>query len=153
MSVLGDKKRPQGIFDAELEFKDAGLVASSAAAQVDSADKIVTIGTGYFRGKIIIDVSALEIASNDEIYDIVVQLSSDSDFGIAENIRDAVQLNLSASEVKRTDCDTDDSTGIYKLLFDNEYDGTFYEYARLYTIVGGTIATGINYSAWAVPVE
>jgi len=153
MSVLGDKKRPQGIFDADLEFKDAALVAASAAAQVDSADMVVDIGTGLFRGKMIIDVSALEIASNDEIYDIVVQLSSDSDFGTAANIRDAAQLNLSASEVKRTDCDKDDSTGIYKLRFDNEYDGTFYQYARLYTVVTGSIATGINYSAFCVPVE
>ena len=153
MSVLGDKKRPQGTFDADLEFKDAGLVASSAAAQVDSSDKIVDLGTGLFRGKMIIDVSALEIASNDELYDIVVQLSSDSDFGTAANIREAAQLNLSASEVKRTDCDADDSTGVYKLYFDNEHDGTYYRYARLYTVVGGTVATGINYSAFCVPIE
>lgn len=153
MSVLGDKKRPQGTFDADLEFKDAGLVASSAAAQVDSENKIVDLGTGLFRGKMIIDVSALEIASNDELYDIVVQLSSDSDFGTATNIVEAAQLNLSAAEVKRTDCNQDDSTGIYKLYFDNEFDGTYYRYARLYTVVGGTIATGINYSAYCVPIQ
>ena len=153
MSVLGDKKRPQGTFDADLEFKDAGLVASSAAAQVDSENQIVDLGTGLFRGKMIIDVSALEIADNDELYDIVVQLSSDSDFGTDTNIVEAAQLNLSAAEVKRTDCNQDDSTGRYKLYFDNEHNETFYRYARLYTVVGGTIATGINYSAYAVPVE
>jgi hypothetical protein len=153
MSVLGDKKRPQGTFDADLQFKDAGLVASSAAAQVDSSNKIVDLGTGLFRGKMIIDVSALEIASNDELYDIVVQLSSDSDFGTDTNIRDAATLNLSAAEVKRTDCNADDSTGRYKLYFDNEYDGTFYRYARVYTYVSGTVASGINYSAYCVPIQ
>lgn len=151
-NVLGDKKKPQGTFDADLEFKDAGLVGSSARAQVDSSDKIVDIGTGLFRGCMIIDVSALEIASNDEIYDIVVQLSSDSDFGTAANIREAAQLSLSAKEVKRTDCDADDSTGRYKIYFDNEFDDTYYQYASLYTVVGGTIANGINYSAFCVPV-
>jgi hypothetical protein len=153
MSVLGDKARPQGTFDADLEFKDAGLVASSAAAQVDSENQIVDLGTGLFRGMMIIDVSALEIASDDEIYDIVLQLSSDSDFGTAGNIVEAAQLNLSAKEVKRTDCDADDSTGRYKLYFDNEHDGTYYQYARLYTAVSGTVATGINYSAYCVPIQ
>ena len=153
MAVLGDKKRPQVTFDADLEFKDAGLVASSAAAQVDSSDKIVDLGTGLFRGCMIIDVSALEIASNNEIYDIIVQLSSDSDFGTAGNIVEAAQLNLSASEVKRSDSDADNSTGRYKIYFDNEFDGTYYRYARVYTVVAGTVATGINYSAYAGPIQ
>jgi len=153
MAVLGDKKRPQVTFDADLEFKDAGLVASSAAAQVDSSDKIVDLGTGLFRGCMIIDVSALEIASNNEIYDIIVQLSSDSDFGTAGNIVEAAQLNLSASEVKRSDSDADNSTGRYKIYFDNEFDGTYYRYARVYTVVTGTVATGINYSAYAGPIQ
>lgn len=150
MSFLGDKKRIQGTFDSALEFKDAGLVAASAAAQVDSAAKIVDVGTGLFRGCMILEVTALEIASNNEIYDIVVQGSSDSDFGTAANIRELAAINLSAEEVKRTDCDEDDSTGRYKIYFDNEHDGTYYRYLRLYTVVAGTVATGINYSAYAV---
>jgi hypothetical protein len=152
MSVLGVKVRPGGTFDADLEFKDAGLVASSAAATVDSSAKIVDVGTGHFKGMMIIDVSALEIASNDEIYDIVIQGSSDSDFGTDTNIADLCALNLSAAEVKRTDCNKDDSTGRYKLYFDNENDGTYYRYLRVYTVVTGTVATGINYTAWATPI-
>lgn len=152
MAITGAKNRPQGTFDANLEFKDAGLVAASAAAQVDSAAKIVDLGTGLFKGCMIIDVSALEIASNDEIYDIVIQGSPDAAFGTAGNICELAQLNLSAKEVKRTDCDKDDGTGRYKLYFDNENDGTFYRYVRVYTIVAGTVATGINYTAYAVPM-
>ena len=153
MSVLGDKKRPQGTFDSDLEFKDAGLVAADAAAQVDSAAKVVDVGTGLFKGCMILEVTALEIASNDEIYDIVIQGSSDSDFGTAGNIVDLAQINLSAKEVKRTDSDKDDETGRYKIYFDNENNGTFYRYLRLYTDVSGAIATGINYSAYCVPSQ
>ena len=153
MSVLGDKKRPQGTFDSDLEFKDAGLVAADAAAQVDSAAKVVDVGTGLFKGCMILEVTALEIASNDEIYDIVIQGSSDSDFGTAGNIVDLAQINLSAKEVKRTDSDKDDATGRFKIYFDNENNGTLYRYLRLYTDVSGAIDTGINYSAYCVPSE
>ena len=150
--AYGVKTRPGGTFDANMEFKDAGLVAASAAATVDGSAKVVDVGTGHFKGCMILDVSALEIASNNEIYDIVIQGSSDSDFGTDTNICELAQLNLSAAEVKRTDCNKDDSTGRFKLYFDNENDGTNYRYLRVYTVVGGTVATGINYTAWAVPV-
>jgi hypothetical protein len=151
MSDLGVKTRPQGTFDAELEFKDAGLVAASAAATVDDAAQVIDVGTGFYRGMMIIDVSAIEIADNDEIYDIVIQGSPDSTF-TAATIADLATINLSAAEVKRTDCNKDDTTGRYKLYFDNENDGTYYRYLRVYTVVAGTVATGINYTAFATPI-
>jgi hypothetical protein len=149
MAVTGVKTRPTGTFDANLEFKDAGLVASSGAAEVDAAAKYVDVGSGHFKACMIIDVSALEIDNDDEIYDIVIQGSPDTSF-TAATLCDLCQLNLSAKEVKRTDSDKDDSTGRYKLYFDNENDGTYYRYIRVYTVVAGTVGTGINYTAYAV---
>lgn len=153
MSFTDSKPGPRGTFDSDLEFKDAGLVAASAAATVDSAAKIIDVGTGLFRGCMLFDVSALEIASNDELYDIVIQGSPDSTFGTATNIADLAAINLSAAEVKRTDCNKDDAVGRYKLYFDNEQNGTFYPYLRVYTVVAGAIATGINYTAFCVQVQ
>lgn len=151
MAVTGVKTRPQGTFDAELEFKDSGLVASSAAAQVDSAAQVVDLGTGHFKGMMIIDVSALEIASNDEAYTIVIQGSPDSTFTAATSVEFAA-LHLGAKETKLTDTDKDDAAGRFKIYFDNENNGTYYRYARVYTVVAGSIATGINYTAFAVPI-
>lgn len=151
-NVLGVKKRPQGIYDALMQFKDAGLVAASAAATVSSAAKTVNVGSGLFKGCMMLDVSALEIASNDEIYDIVVQGAPTSAFTAADVV-ELAQLSLSAKEVKRTDSDHDDGAGRFKLYFDNENNGTFYPYVRVYTVVGGTVATGINYTAYCVPME
>ena len=153
MSFTDSKPGPRGTFDSDLEFKGAGLVAASAAATVDGAAKIVEVGTGLFRGCMLFDVSALEIASNDEIYDIVIQGSPDSTFGTATNIADLAAINLSAAEVKRTDCNKDDAVGRYKLYFDNEQNGTFYQYLRVYTVVAGAIATGINYTAFCLQVQ
>jgi hypothetical protein len=141
-----------GQFDALMLFKDAGLVAASAAATVAAAAKVVDVGTGLFKACMILDVSELEIASDNEIFDIVIQGSPDAAFtdtGVVE----LAQLSLSAAEVKRTDCNRDDAEGRYKLYFDNEFNGSLYRYIRVYTVVDGTIATGINYSAYAVPME
>ena len=149
--TIGAIKRPQGTFDTELEFKDAGLVAASAAATVDAVAQVIDVGDGLFKGCMIIDVSALEIASNDEIYDIVIQGSPVEAF-TAAGVVELAALNLSAKEVKRTDSDADNATGRYKIYFDNEQNGTIYQYLRVYTVVAGTVATGINYAAYCVPM-
>lgn len=132
-------------FDAELEMKDAGLVAASAAAQVDSANKIANVGASVFMGVLVVDVSAIEIASNDEVYDIVIQGSNSSSF--ASGIENLAQLNVGATEVRDGGA-KDSGTGRYLLPFVNVQNGTTYQYLRVYTVVAGTIATGINYTAW-----
>lgn len=155
-SVKGARLAPfvkQGVFDAAMQFKDAGLIAASAAATVGGSAKVVDLGTGLFQGCMILNVSALEIATGDEAYTIVVQLSSDADFGTAGHIVEACALHLGAKGTKLTDSDRDDTAGRYKLYFDNENDAALYRYARVYTVVAGTIATGINYTAHAVPME
>jgi len=152
-AMLGVHKRPQGTFDADLEFKDAGLVAASAAATVDSAAAVIDVGTGLFKACMIIDVTALDIDGNNEIYDIIVQGSTVAAFATAGSIVELAALNLSAKEVKRSDSDKDDAVGRFKIYFDNENNGTEYRYLRVYTVVAGDgVSTGINYSAYAVPM-
>lgn len=136
-------------FDAELELKDAYLVAASAAAQVGNADKVLTLGSGRIDGTVVINVTAIEIASNDEVYDIVLQGSTTAGF-TAGTIENLAQLNLGATEV-RDGAAIDSTVGLYELPFTTYQDGTIYPYVRLYTKVAGTIAGGggINYSAYA----
>jgi hypothetical protein len=153
MGITDSKKRPQGTFDSDLEFKDAGLVGASAAAQVDSAAQVVDVGTGLFRGCMILDVTAIEIDDSDEIFDIWVQGSTDSDFSDVDNIADLASINISDDAAKRTDSNMIDTVGRYKLYFDNERNGVFYPYLRVYTAVAGTVTVGINYSAYCVPMQ
>ncbi|MGH6631302.1 MAG: hypothetical protein ACREB3_16360, partial [Burkholderiales bacterium] len=136
-------------FDAGLEFKDAGLIAADAAAQVDGSAKVVDLGTGLWEGDMVIDVSAIEIASGDEKYEIIVQLSSSPTF--ASVIAQGVSLSLGATATL-IGSDIASTVGRYILPFHNEgVDGVTYRYARLYTNVTGTLATGINYTAIAAP--
>lgn len=146
------------IYDNSLLLKDAGLVASSAAATVSAAAKVIDLGqtgpstyvsgAGWYKGVVVIDVTALEIASNDEIYDIVVQLSDTAAFATDTDIFDRCSLTLAAAEVQRSDSNKDSVIGRHLLYFDNWVEESLKRYMRLYTIVGGTIATGINYSAF-----
>lgn len=132
--------------DAELIFKDAGLVAASAAAQVDSAAQIIDVGNDRFEAVMVIDVSAVEIASNDEEYDLLIQGSSSPTF--ASDIQNLAQLNLGATEVRQGGA-IDSVAGRYEVPFTNEMADTHYRYLRMYTVVAGSIATGINYAAFA----
>lgn len=132
-------------YDALLEAKDAGLVAASAAAQVDSAAKILDLGTGVVKGDLIIDATAVEVDSGNEAYRIGIQVSSSATF--ASDIYEVGSIELGDSAAIHGD--TDMGIGRYRVPFTNEIaDGVTKRYVRVYTTVAGTIATGINYTAY-----
>ncbi len=132
-------------FDSDLELKDAGLIAADAAAQVDSAAQVLDLGLARVDGRVIVDVTAIEVASNDERYFVRTQFSDDN---FAASIVGGTVLELGALEI--TDAEVDTPIGRYELPFTNEINGITYRYMRLFTAVEGTIATGINYAAFAV---
>lgn len=136
----------QQIFDTLLELKDAGLVASSAAAEVDSSAKIIDLGLGKYRGDVIIDATAVEVASGDELFTIICEFSNSATF--ASGIVPGAMQYLGDAAAIPGGGDTDLVEGRYTLPFTNVLDDTHYQYMRLYTVVAGTIATGVNYSAF-----
>jgi len=139
----------QYTFDASMLLKDAGLVAASAAATVAAVARVIDLGDARFNGNIIINATAVEVATGDERYDIVAQLSQSSTF--ASGIVSACTKSLGDSVPLPGD--TDEGAGEYELLFTNYVNGVAYRYLRLFTVVAGTIATGINYSAWVAAIK
>lgn len=137
------------VFDANLELKDAGLVETSAAATVDSSAKILNLGDAYVEGAVVIDISAIEVASGNELYQIGWQLSDSATF--SSGIYEAATLCVGDSSVIGGDADT--AVGRYVLRVSNEHGGAIYTYARLYTTISGSIAGGggINFSAYLCP--
>lgn len=131
-------------FDAALQLKSAGLVAASAAAQVGGSDKILDLGGGRVDGRAIIDVSAIEVATGDEIYTVHIQGSNSATF--ASGIVGLAAMELGAATPLVGDTAT--GAGRFELPFCTQQNGTTYRYVRAYTVVAGTIATGINYSAY-----
>lgn len=126
-------------YDVDLVAKAAGLVAA------DAGHTIVTVGEAVFKGVAVINVTAIEIASNDERYVIHVQGSTSSTF--ASDVQNLAAIEMGATEV-RSGGAIDSLVGMYELPFINEQAGICYPYIRLYTDVSGAIATGINFSAF-----
>lgn len=134
------------MIDSTMIMKDAGLVAASAAGTVATAAKIVNVGSGLVEGLLVVDVSAIEIASNTELYSIALQGSDVADFSTGDEvIVELAVLNLGATEVIGGTADS--TVGRYEIPFRNEYMGTIYPYVRVYTTVAGDVATGINFKA------
>lgn len=135
------------IFEPAFQLKDAGLVAADAAAQVGGVDRILDLGAARTDGRAIVDVTAIEVASGDEIYRIKLQFSNSATF--ASGVIGGTQIHLGDSSTLVGES-ADSAVGRYEIPFTNEINGTVYRYVRLYTDVSGTIATGINFSAFVV---
>ena len=131
-------------FDYDLRLKDAGLIAADDIAQVGGSDQILDLGASRVDARVIIDATAVEVASGDESYDLILEFSASSTFasgiirGPSQKIGDAAAIG---------NADTDNGTGRYELPFTNEINGTVYRYMRLAIDVTGTIATGVNFTA------
>lgn len=137
------------MYDSTLIMKDAGLVAASAAGTVSSAAKVANVGEGRVDARLVLDVTAIEVASNDELYSVAIQGSTSTTF--ASGIEELGVINLGAAEVIGGDADS--VTGRYEVPFSTEKAGTVYPYLRVYTTVAGTIATGINFTARIEPAK
>jgi hypothetical protein len=144
------RSMPNYTFDADLEMKDAYLVAADAAATVDSVAKIADVGDAIFSGVLVIDVSAIETDSSNEVYRICVQGSNSSTF--ASGIENLAEKTLGHSSGAGMAGAQTSVVGRYLLPFVNTQRLTSttldtYRYIRVYTDVTGTLATGINYTA------
>ena len=128
----------QRTYDHSLLLKAAGLVASTTTETT-----ILDLGAGLFEGDLVIDVTAIETASNDEKYTIHLEGSN-----VAAMSSGSVTLANIPLGYYTAPADAATTTGRFIVPFRNEQNGTTYRYVRIYTLVAGTIATGINFSAF-----
>lgn len=151
------RNRKDRTFDAATELKDAGLIAADAVTQVGGSDVILDLEQGgglfdnpqgsdgsRFDASIIIDVTEIEVASADEIYRIIAQVSSSPTF--VSDVKNVAILELAAGAVAAGGGD-EGEIGHYELGFTNEQNGVARRFMRLFTDVSGAVATGIDYVA------
>lgn len=128
----------QFTYDDDLEMKAAGLLAASADGS------IIDLGEGLTDGFLVIDLTACEIASTNEIYTVSLEGST-----VAAMTSASVCLakKVFGNVVVPMD-DAASAAGRYVIPFRNEETGEIQRYVRLSTLIAGTIATGINFSAF-----
>lgn len=126
------------LYDDALSLRDASLLAATATEAT-----ILDLGAGLVDGNLVIDVSAIETASGNEKYTIHLEGS---------NVPAMTSGSVTLANIplgNATDpADAATGTGRFVVPFRNEQNGTNYRYVRIYTLVAGTIATGINFAAF-----
>jgi hypothetical protein len=128
----------QFTYDANLSLKAAGLLAAS------HDEAILDLGNGLVDGYIVIDLSACEIGSGDEIYTVSLEGSNvaamtSGSVCLAKKVFGNLVVPMDAAL---------SAAGRYVIPFRNEEGGTLYRYVRLSTLIAGNIATGINFAAF-----
>ena len=128
----------QFTYDNSLLLKAAGLVATTTTGST-----ILNLGPGLVEGYLVLDVSAVEVATGDEIYLVCLEGST-----VAAMTSGSVTLAEIEMGNATAPADADTGVGRFVVPFRNEQNGVLYPYVRLYTEVAGTIATGINFLAF-----
>lgn len=129
------KQQRAGTFDVNLQFSGGeSAITASAAAQVGGSAQILDLGAGRVDAVAVLDVSAIDVSSGDEKYQLELQFSSSSSFASVGFIGPV--LILGDSTVAFTTADS--TTGRYEVPFCNEQNGTRYRYARLFRRLSGT---------------
>jgi len=141
-------------FDIDLYLKDAGLIAADEnATQVDGSDAIIDLGEGRMNGTLVVNATAVEVATGDEVYQVCMHFSNSSTHasGVVAGpvffLGDAAGI-AAILDAPTVPCDTDNGVGRYELPFTNVYAGISYRYLLISVEVSGTIATGVNFTAY-----
>jgi len=125
---------------------DAALLLEASAthstAQTDVGATIVDLGAGLVCGYLVVDVSAIDVASTDEYYVISLEGSN-----VAAMTSGSVELAVSRMGNVTAPGDADTAVGRFAVPFRNEQNGTTYRYVRLSTAVAGTTPS-ITFSAF-----
>lgn len=132
--------------DIELLLADgAAPVTADGVSQVASANVSKKLGKGRFEGVLVIDVTAIDLASADEVYHLCLQgaLDTDQTFTSKETI---AQLSLGATAVRPGGA-INSVVGRYEIPFTTEQHDVTYDWVRLYVDVAGTTPS-ITFKAW-----
>lgn len=131
-------------YDNALLLKDAGAITADAAATVASVARILDLGAARLDARMIVDVSAIDVSSADERYDVALQFSNSSSF--ASGVVGGASIALGAAAALPAESAAS-VIGRYEAPFSNEINGVTYRYCRVYTNVSGTTPS-INYTAF-----
>jgi hypothetical protein len=135
--------------DVETLFAEDLTLAASDVVQKDAVDRVLTIGKGRSDFTWVVDVTGIEIASNDELYTFLLQGSNVANF--ASGIVNLGMMQFGATEVLLGGAG-DSVIGRYMQSVSNDFLAD-YKYVRLNVIIAGTVATGITFSSWLTKTQ
>lgn len=136
-------------FDVRTAFTDPVTpltLAASDVVQIGGEDVVLDLGPKRTDCTLVLEIDAIEIASNDEIYTFLVQGAPAASF--ASGVRNLAEANFGATEVLPGGA-ADSVVGRYHIPFSTDFGPhDDLKYVRLNVLVAGEIATGISFRAW-----
>tara|TARA_R110002096_G_C14661938_1_gene728458 strand:- start:52150 stop:52602 length:453 start_codon:yes stop_codon:yes gene_type:complete len=126
------------IFDSLLELED-GAAPITASGQ---GSGIIDLGDAHVTGEIVLDVSAIDTVTGDELYDVLVELSDSATF--ASGVEQAASIQLGGTTGAAGARDVTSDAGRYAVPFQNQLNTRQYRYVRLNLVIGGT-STSITF--------
>lgn len=131
-------------YDTALVLHDGTAVTADG----NGSEGILDLGAGAYRGLVVLDVSAMLISDNNELYEVILEGSNSATH--ASSVVELGRIHLGANEVLNGNADIDRSTGKHYLPFVNEVNGSEYQYVRLRFEISGT-TTSITTTAFITP--
>lgn len=131
-------------YDTALVLHDGTAVTADG----NGSEGILDLGAGAYRGLVVLDVSALDIVGNDELYEVHLEGSNSATH--ASGVVDLARIHIGPNETLTGNVDTDDAPGKFYVPFVNERGGTEYRYVRLRFDVTGATAS-ITTTAFITP--
>ena len=118
-------------FDVRLQHREPGAAALTTTTTLDTITERAAQRTVY---RTIVNVEAITINDNNELYNLVIQLSNDG----FTTIEQAAILSLGATEV-RVGGSKDSAAGdTYEIMWSTEADNVKYTESRLRLVISGT---------------
>ena len=135
-------------FDSATLLQNSVAVTADAAGTVASAARVITLGTSFVAGVIILDVTAVEVATGNELY--IVTLEGSLALAMTSPVVLAAHPLGHTSVIPAANRHASSTVGRYYMHFSNHQNGVTYPYVALYTDCTGTTndTTGLTFSAW-----
>lgn len=145
--------------DANMQFASAQTL--TATGFVNNSNAVLDLGLGRFTGMLALDITALDVSSANETYQLSLLGSNDSAFGngnvdllafhdfAAATAGRIIPTLLAASPAVPP---TNLAGSLIAIPFTNFMQGFVYRYLKLDAVLGGTTPS-ITLSAWISPIE
>jgi hypothetical protein len=119
-------------FDSRLEHRALGSAAITATAVLDTITQRAASRTAY---RTLVTIESCKISANDELYQVVCELSDDDFSTVAAAVAVA---DFGATEVRQSGAPDTAVGDTAEIMWSTEYNGAKYQYARLRLIAAGT---------------
>lgn len=119
-------------FDSRLEHRALGSAALTSTTVLDTITQRAAQRTAY---RTLVTLEAVKISANNELYELVVELSNDN-FSTIGHV--AALTDFGATEVRKSGTADSAAADTAEVLWTTENNGVKYQYARVRMVISGT---------------